>query len=68
VQYYLPPFKYVTKDFLRDVLQNKKKLLTMGEIKPINIPNYDELSVKNLFKEVSEDPMLKDYFPDVKEK
>jgi hypothetical protein len=44
-----------------------KKLLPMSEIKPLNIPRYDEISVKGLLKEALEDKEINKYFPDYKE-
>ena len=51
-QYYMMPYKHVTKDFLKDVLQGKKKLLKMNEVKFINAPLFDEIAVKNLYNDV----------------
>ena len=48
------PYKMVTKDFLKDGLQNKKKLLKMSEVKFINPPLFDEIAVKNLYKDVTQ--------------
>ena len=42
----------VTKDFLKDVLQGKKKLLKMSEVNFINAPLFDEISVRNLYNDV----------------
>ena len=39
----------VTREFLKDVLQGKKKLLKMDEVKFINPPLFDEIAVKNLY-------------------
>lgn len=58
------PYKMVTKDFLKDVLQGKKKLLKMKEVDFINAPLFDEIGVKNLYNHVSKLPLVKDYFPD----
>ena len=58
------PYKMVTKDFLKDVLQGKKKLLKMSEVNFINPPLFDEISVKRLYDDVSKLPLIKDYFPD----
>ena len=58
------PYKMVTKDFLKDVLVGKKKLLRMSEVRFINPPLYDEIAVKHLYNDVSKQPLVKDYFPD----
>ena len=39
----------ITKDFIRQVLAAEKELLKMSELRQVNVPKYDELSVKNLF-------------------
>ena len=54
----------VTKDFLKDVLQGKKRLLKMVEVSFINPPLFDEISVKRLYNDVVQQPLIKDYFPD----
>ena len=35
----------MNKDFLKEVLSEKKKLLELNSVKRINVPKYDELSV-----------------------
>ena len=49
VQFYLPPDQFVTKDWLKQILAEKKALFRMNDVRHINIPLYDELSVKNLW-------------------
>ena len=46
------PYKMVTKDYLKDVLQGKKKLLKMSEVRFINLPLFDEIAVKHLYNDV----------------
>ena len=64
VQYYMPPSNMITKDFLRQVLEEKKRLLRMDAVRRINVPKYDELSVKNLFPKFSDDEALMSFMPD----
>ena len=52
------------KDLLKLVLANKKMLLKMSELKSVNVPKFDELSVKNIFPLISQDPEVLNYFPD----
>jgi hypothetical protein len=52
------------KDFLKAVLADEKKLLKMSELKSVNVPKYDELSVKNLFPLIRTSPEVMAYFPD----
>lgn len=54
----------LNKDFLRDILQDKKKLMKQSEISCITVPKYDELSVKTLLPQWKDDPEFWVYFPD----
>ena len=49
VQLYVPPIATVNRDFIRAVLKGDKKLLKISEKRSVNVPMYDELSVKNIF-------------------
>ena len=42
-----------------------KKLLKMSEVRFINPPLFDEIAVKHLYHDVSQQPLIKDFFPDV---
>ena len=53
----------MNKDFLKDILADRKKLLTMKEVNFINVPKYDELSVKNIWPMIQNDPEVLAYFP-----
>ena len=46
------PYDQINKDFLRDVLKGKKKLLKMKEVNFCNVPSYDEIGVKALYEKV----------------
>ena len=46
------PYKMVTKDFLKDVLQGKKKLKKIQEVQFINAPPFAEIGVKNIYDDV----------------
>ena len=39
----------MNKDFLRDVLSDQKHLMEIQNVRFVNVPLYDELSVKNLW-------------------
>lgn len=39
----------INKDFLKDVLTEEKSLLKLDEVKRVNVPLYDELSVVSLW-------------------
>ena len=49
VQYYLPDDGVINKDFLKDVLCGKKSLLKKGEVVHVEVPHYEELSVRNIY-------------------
>ena len=51
-QYYLPPIKKITKDFLKDVFAGRKNLIPRAQLPPIEVPRYDELSVIHLIKDI----------------
>ncbi len=53
----------VNKDFIKQVLVDKKKLIPRSQLRPIVVPNYDELSVKNLWADAKDDPELNVFFP-----
>ena len=50
--------------FLRDCLSKRKQLLKASDIVKINIPAYEELSVKNLWSKFKDSSPLCDYIPE----
>jgi hypothetical protein len=62
-QYYLPPKKKLTKDFIKLVFAGKKHLVPLTQIRPAEIPKYDELSVVNLISDVMKQPELANSSP-----
>ena len=58
------PYDQINKDFLREVLKGKKKLLKMKEVNFCNVPSYDEIGVKALYEKVVKLPGMPHYFPD----
>lgn len=54
----------VTKEFLKAVLAEEKDLLKIGEVRFVNAPVFDELSVKKLYDKMIELPGIAKYFPD----
>ncbi len=60
---YMPGIDRINKDFLRDVFSGKKHLIPRAQLRPISVPEYDELSVKNLWHEVVQDKDFAQYFP-----
>ena len=55
---YVPPPVMLNKDFLRQILVEEKKLLELGEVRWIEVPKYEELSVKNLWPRFQEDELI----------
>ena len=45
-------------------MAGKKQLLKKSEVRTIQVPHYDELSVKALYPEFKKDSELMAYFPD----
>ena len=45
MQLYTPNEIMVNKDFIRELLTEEKKLMPMKDLKQVNAPNYDEISV-----------------------
>ena len=64
VQMYVPPPCMFNKDYLRSLLDDEKKMLSMNDKRTPNVPKYDELSVKNIYPSIQTDPELMMYFPD----
>ena len=49
--------------FMRDILADKKLHLKQNEVIRLDIPAYQELSVKNLYENAMRDPVLTKYLP-----
>ena len=52
------------KDFLRQIISGEKELIKRADIKTVDVPNYDELSVCNLWPRLKQDPAFMRHFPD----
>ena len=46
MQLYLPDDTMFNKDFLKQVLAEEKMLMPIREVRFVNVPHYDEVSVK----------------------
>ena len=53
----------INKDHLKSVLSEKKKFLEMSEVRLVNPPAYDEISVTWIYDKALQLPGMKDYFP-----
>ena len=49
--------------FMRDILSEKKLHLKQNEVIHLDIPAYQELSVKNLYEDAMKDAQLSKYLP-----
>ena len=58
----MPPKTQVNKDFLRQVFANEKRLLKKKQVDYIHVSHYQELSVKNLWKDLKEDVAFNVFF------
>lgn len=54
----------LNKDFIKQVLVEQKKLLTLSELKQVHVPKYDELSVKKFWPLMWEFTNFMVYMPD----
>ena len=60
----MPPANQVNKDFLKQVFCEEKKLMKKNQAVPIEVPAYEELSVKRMWPMLKKDRDFAMYFPD----
>ena len=53
----------LNKDFLKEIFVEEKFLLELNDVKRINVPLYDELSVVTLWPMMKEDKEFMVFFP-----
>ena len=53
----------MNKDFLKEVFAEDKELLELKEVRWINVPLFDELSVIKIWPKTKEDTQFMKYFP-----
>jgi hypothetical protein len=53
----------MTKDTLKEIFSGQKKLLKLKNVDFIQVPKYDELSVKNLYDKLVALDRMQVYFP-----
>ena len=63
VQKYLPPISSYSKDYLKDLLSERKDCLNVADVKQINVPFYPELNVKDIYDAYKDDKVLSRYLP-----
>lgn len=61
---YLPSIKGTKVGFMRDILSEKKSFLRANEVNHMKVPLYQEISVKNMYDDAMQDPILKKYLPE----
>jgi hypothetical protein len=49
--------------FMRDILSEKKSHLKQNDVIRLDIPAYQEISVKNLYEDAMKEPVLSKYLP-----
>jgi hypothetical protein len=63
VNVFLPSMKGTKLSFLRDILADKKLHLKQNVVIRLEVPAYQELSVKNLYDDAMQDAVLSKYLP-----
>ena len=64
LQLYVPPEKMVNRDFMKQLLGEAKSLLELRTVQHVNMPRYDELSVKKFWPLMQKDEVFMKYLPD----
>ncbi len=64
---FLPSLHGTSLDFMREILSEKKRHLKVNEVIHLEVPNYQELSIKNLYDDALADPELQKYLPSKKQ-
>ena len=54
----------INKDFLRDILAGRKRLLKLSEVKWIAVPRYDEVNVLTMMAKFKDDAEVQMLIPD----
>ena len=61
----MPELHLCSMTHIRDVLSGRKDYYYTHEIKPINLPDYEELSTNNIYSMISANPIFNRYVPHV---
>jgi hypothetical protein len=64
----VPPIDNIHKDFLRQVFRDEKKLFEENEVKRINVPHFEEISVGSLIDMYKDDERVQRHLPEIKAK
>ena len=61
---FLPSLQGTHMGFIKDILSEKKRhLKQQNEVNNMLVPNYPEISVKNLYEDAMKDPQTSLYLP-----
>ena len=60
----MPTYEMTTHGFLKEIFEGKKKLMKLKDINHIQVPKYDEISVKNLYQKFLKLKEVAKYFPE----
>ena len=63
VNVFFPTMKGTKLSFMRDIFADKKLHLKQNEVIRLDIPAYQELSMKNLYEDALKDEVLTKYLP-----
>jgi hypothetical protein len=63
VNVFLPSMHGTKVSFMRDILSEAKLYLRQNEVNRMEVPCYQEISVKNLYEDAMKDELLARYLP-----
>jgi hypothetical protein len=63
VNVFLPSMQGTKVGFMRDILSEAKSCLKQNEVNHMEVPCYQEISVKNLYADAMKDELLAKYLP-----
>ncbi len=60
---FLPSINGTSLSFLKDILKDEKRALRTNEVIHLDVPQYTEISVKNLYEDAMADQEISRYLP-----
>jgi len=63
VNVFLPSMHGTKVSFMRDILREAKPYLRQNDVNRMEVPCYQEISVKNLYEDAMKDELLARYLP-----
>ena len=63
VNVFLPSMQGTKFGFMRDILSETKSFLKQNDVNRMEVPCYQEISVKNLYEDAMKDELLVKYIP-----